>query len=167
MPSYSPDFKLLAMQMWIQQVLLQVIQTTLQQKISKSSLNTWAQLLRTTGSVTCNKLMYAKLGSHVDIVTNDPSIFIDKLQLEMENVTGERVAKLTIWWEMHKCLGLTLHKTHSVDPHQSAEDWVDYVARITGIPPECLVFIGIFFTYLTTFSHLFIDVSLISLSCSM
>ncbi|KAG0143723.1 hypothetical protein CROQUDRAFT_677288, partial [Cronartium quercuum f. sp. fusiforme G11] len=125
MPTYSPDFKLLAIWMWIQQLLLQVIQTTLQQKILKSSLNTWAQLLRTTGSVTCNKLTYAKLGRCYqfsdeqlavmkDIFTNDPSIFIDKLQLKMENVTGERVAKSTIWWELHKCLGFTLHKTCSV-----------------------------------------------------
>ncbi|KAG0139278.1 hypothetical protein CROQUDRAFT_54956, partial [Cronartium quercuum f. sp. fusiforme G11] len=122
-------------------------------------------LLRTTGSVTCDKSMYAKQGRHYrfsdeqlavmkDIVTNDPSIFIDELQLKMENITGERVAKLTIWWELHKHLGLTLHKTHSVDPHQRPENWVDYVAKIVGIPPECLVFIGMFFTYLTTVIHL-------------
>ncbi|KAG0147172.1 hypothetical protein CROQUDRAFT_485239 [Cronartium quercuum f. sp. fusiforme G11] len=125
MPTYSPDFKLLATRMWIQQVPLQVIHTALQKKISKSSLNTWAQLLRTTGSVTRNKLTYAKQGRRYrfsdeqlavmkDIVTNDPSIFIDELQLKMENIT---------------------------DPHQSAEDRADYVAKIAGIPPECLVFI--------------------------
>ncbi|KAG0139897.1 hypothetical protein CROQUDRAFT_100899 [Cronartium quercuum f. sp. fusiforme G11] len=153
MPTYSPDFKLLATWMWIQQVPLQVIHTTLQWKISKSSLNTWAQLLRTTGSVTHDKSTYAKQGRCYrfsdeqlavmkDIVTNDPSIFIDELQLKMENITGERVAKSTIWQELHKHLGLTLDKTHSVDPHQSAEDWVDYVAKIAGILPECLVFIN-------------------------
>ncbi|KAG0142814.1 hypothetical protein CROQUDRAFT_29866, partial [Cronartium quercuum f. sp. fusiforme G11] len=76
-----------------------------------------------------------------DIVTNNPSIFIDELQLKMENITGERVAKSTIWWELHMRLGLTLHKTRSVDPHQSAGDQADYVAKIAGIPPECLVFI--------------------------
>ncbi|KAG0145469.1 hypothetical protein CROQUDRAFT_45788, partial [Cronartium quercuum f. sp. fusiforme G11] len=124
----------------------------------KSSLNTWAQLLRTTGSVTCDKSTYTKQGRHYrfsdeqlavmkDIVTNDPSIFIDELQLKMENITGEGVAKSTIWQELHKHLGLTLHKTHSVDPHQSAEDWVDYVAKIAGIPPECLVFIGKLITF--------------------
>lgn len=131
---------------------LQVIHTTLQKKISKSSLNTWAQLLRTTGSVTRNKSTYAKQGRRYrfsdeqlavmkDIVTNDPSIFLDELQLKMENITGERVAKSTIWRELHKRLGLTLHKTCSVDPHQSAEDRAGYVAKIAGIPPECLVFI--------------------------
>ncbi|KAG0152114.1 hypothetical protein CROQUDRAFT_35626 [Cronartium quercuum f. sp. fusiforme G11] len=105
--------------------------------------------------------MYAKMGRPYqfsdeqltvmkDIVTNNPLIFLDKLQLKMENVTGERVAKSTIWWELHKCLGFTLHKTCSVDLCQSAEDWADYVARIAGIPPECLVFIGKLITFLAT-----------------
>ncbi|KAG0140072.1 hypothetical protein CROQUDRAFT_23973, partial [Cronartium quercuum f. sp. fusiforme G11] len=83
--------------------------------ILKSSLNTWAQLLRTTDLVTHNKLIYANMGRTYqtsdeqltvmkDIVTNNPSIFLDKLQIKMENVTGERVAKSTIWWEKHKHL---------------------------------------------------------------
>ncbi|KAG0148682.1 hypothetical protein CROQUDRAFT_654512 [Cronartium quercuum f. sp. fusiforme G11] len=75
-----------------------------------------------------------------DIVENDPSIFLDELQHKMENVTGDKVARSTIWRELHNRLGLTLHKTRAVDPRQSAEDRADYVARIAGIPPECLVF---------------------------
>ncbi|KAG0151345.1 hypothetical protein CROQUDRAFT_36812, partial [Cronartium quercuum f. sp. fusiforme G11] len=54
--------KLLATQMWIKQVPLYVIQTTLQKKISKSSVNTWAWLLRTTGSVIQDKSTYANMG---------------------------------------------------------------------------------------------------------
>ncbi|KAG0141701.1 hypothetical protein CROQUDRAFT_34486, partial [Cronartium quercuum f. sp. fusiforme G11] len=76
-----------------------------------------------------------------DIVANNPSIFLDELQHKMENVTGEKVAGSTIWWELHIQLGLTLHKTCAVYPCQSAEYHADYMARIAGILPECLVFI--------------------------
>ncbi|KAG0147589.1 hypothetical protein CROQUDRAFT_18687, partial [Cronartium quercuum f. sp. fusiforme G11] len=84
-------------------------------------------LLRTIGLVTCDKSMYVKMGRCYqlsdeelavmnEIVSNNLSIFLDKLQCKMENLTVAIVAKLTIWKELHKQLGLTLHKSHAVRP---------------------------------------------------
>ncbi|KAG0139396.1 hypothetical protein CROQUDRAFT_697995, partial [Cronartium quercuum f. sp. fusiforme G11] len=44
--------------------------------------------------------------------------------------------------ELHEHLGLTLHKTHSIDPHQSPEDQGAFGSKIAGVPAECLVFIA-------------------------
>ncbi|KAG0143605.1 hypothetical protein CROQUDRAFT_48597, partial [Cronartium quercuum f. sp. fusiforme G11] len=80
-----------------------------------------------------DKATYKKLGRHTrfdddqlvvlhDMVTNSPSIFLDELQKKMSNLTRTNVSISTIWHELHGHLGLNLHRTCSVDPHQSPED---------------------------------------------
>ncbi|KAG0148683.1 hypothetical protein CROQUDRAFT_654514 [Cronartium quercuum f. sp. fusiforme G11] len=63
--------------MWTEQVPLYVIQNTLQKKISKSSLNTWARLLRTTGSVMRDKSTYAKMGRRLRFSDEELAVMND------------------------------------------------------------------------------------------
>ncbi|KAG0138965.1 hypothetical protein CROQUDRAFT_55429 [Cronartium quercuum f. sp. fusiforme G11] len=119
--------------MWIEKIHISVIQRTLRCRIGIMSLNWWTHLLKTTGRVIQDKETYKRMGRHNqfdndqlavlhDMVTNSPSIFLDELWRKMLNSTGKNVSMSTIWHELHEFLGLKLHRTCSMDPHQSPED---------------------------------------------
>lgn len=150
---YSVDIKKLAVQKSLDGLPLNVINHQLHRRISQDSLDRWKALYRETHSVTQDPATYEKRGRPLfftsdelsvmlDLVTHTPSLFLDEVQRRMLDLTGKKAPLSVIHHDLHSRLGLTLLKTRRVHPLQSDTDRAAYISRVSGIPPEFLVFIG-------------------------
>ncbi|KAG0148316.1 hypothetical protein CROQUDRAFT_694680 [Cronartium quercuum f. sp. fusiforme G11] len=147
MVKYSPDIKNLAAQMFIDGDTQQEINLTLGTNISFRTLLQWKALYKSTQSAVRDPATYERRGRpftfsrlHLnllaDIVNQSPSIYLDKLQEKMFDLTVIWVNLSTLSRVLHQHLGLSLLVSRALDPRQCPVARAAYVAAIHRIPAD-------------------------------
>lgn len=147
---YGPNIKNLAAQMASEQKSYNQINQTLRRSISCWSFSRWTDLYQRRGNANRDTAEYDRLGrphmlcdNHLallhDIVVHEPDLYLDELQVKMNDLTGLNISKATIQQDLSDRLGLSLLVNRRVNSNQSAENRADFIQKVAGIPPEFLV----------------------------
>lgn len=153
---YSADIKLIAIRLKIQGDDLDTINNRLDINISRQSLSRWMYLYLTTNSVLADPRFYEVRGAPTVLSTDertfikemleeDPTLYLDEICKGLVEQTGVTVSISTLAIEIRDRLALTRKVARTVHPNQSPLLRGLYLEEVSGIPPECLIFLGMFF----------------------
>ncbi|EGF97559.1 uncharacterized protein MELLADRAFT_58227, partial [Melampsora larici-populina 98AG31] len=150
--AYSPQLKVIAIHKLVSGQSPQSINEELLTTISDKSFVRWNALYTHTHVVICNPATYDRRGRPtlysdedrefmVELINNDPCLFLDEIQEAMYNHTDLLACRQTIANDLKERLFLTVHKVAKVDPNQSSVLQARFSAAIAHIPSEYLVFL--------------------------
>jgi transposase len=121
------------------------INTQLASPISTNSLMQWIKLYEQTRAVVCNPSTYPTRGQPLDLddedlsfikemVTNKPTVYLDKIQKALTNQLGVTVSLATIHGTLHDRLSISKKTIHTVHPRQDELERASYISLIANIP---------------------------------
>ncbi|KAI7965969.1 hypothetical protein MJO29_001717 [Puccinia striiformis f. sp. tritici] len=148
---YETSFKYMVVKAALQGRSLDEINTMHGALVSLDSLNRWCDLYERTRSVVCNPATYLTRGRAlllndeersyiIDLVKNDPTIYIAEIQNSLAQNLNIHISLATIWTELHHQLHLSLKKVRKVNPRQDPDQRAAYMGLLAHYDPHMLVF---------------------------
>lgn len=149
---YDSGIKVLAVQYLKDGFTKLEVKHRLRSTVSVRTLTRWESLYRQTYSVVRNPAEYERLGrntklsvDHRDfmltLIDENPTLYLDETRASIYRRTGKWVSLQTIASDLKSRLSLSLKKTRTVHPNQSADLRARYLHAVGGLRPEMMVFL--------------------------
>jgi transposase len=152
---YKASTKISAVQMTLQNHSQCFIRDSLGVTVSRQSFSRWTKLFHKTQRVVCNPDEYDVRGQNVllsaeerefmiELVCNEPGLFLDEIQERLYNHGGTLLSMTTIQNTLVKKLCITLKKPNTVSINKSLASKYRWIAQMANMPAEFLVFTGVY-----------------------
>jgi transposase len=152
---YDASTKMATVRMSLQNHSQAFIRDALGVTVSRQSFSRWIELFHETQRVVRNPEEYSARGRHslllaedrefmVDLVRNEPSLFLDEIRERMYNNRGHLLSISCIQQTLVNKLSITLKKPSTVNIRKSLSAKFRWIEKMVGVPAEFLVFTGMF-----------------------
>lgn len=150
---YPVLYKVLAVRWGLKGHDLAVVNSRLDTSISMVSFYQWINWFQATNEVVANPDTYLQKGpmttllpEHqefiLDCLDYDPCLYLDELQKRLLDQFNLTVSISTLSRELRQRLNLSRKKARTVHPNQCQQKRAEYAMEVSGIDPDCLVFVG-------------------------